>query len=83
MTLNCSAAGVPEPVMSWRREGGQLPAGRTAVTGGSLTITNLAEGDSGAYACVATSAAVSHVVAVAQLEVYGERNSGRGHFYFY
>ena len=69
MTLNCSAVGDPEPVISWRREGGQLPAGRTVVTSGSLTISNLRVEDSGAYACVATSASVSDVTAVAQVQV--------------
>ena len=72
MTLNCSAVGDPELVISWRREGGQLPAGRTVVTNGSLTISNLKGEDSGAYACVATSASVSDVVAVTHVQVGGK-----------
>ena len=29
MTLNCSATGDPQPVISWKRQGSQLPVGRS------------------------------------------------------
>ena len=63
MTLNCSAEGDPQPVISWRREGGQLPRDRTVMTDGSLTIKDLRKEDEGVYVCVATSSAVSDVEA--------------------
>ena len=72
VTLNCSAAGDPKPVISWRREGRQLPAGRTVATEKSLTISNLKKEDTGVYVCVATSAAVFDVESAVHVQVLGE-----------
>ena len=69
LTLNCSAEGDPQPVISWRREGGQLPRDRTVMTDGLLTIKDLRKEDAGVYVCVATTAAVFHVVAPAHVQV--------------
>ena len=69
MTLNCSAEGDPQPVISWRREGGQLPRDRTVMTDGSLTIKDLRKEDAEVYVCVATSSAVSDVEAQTTVEV--------------
>ena len=69
VTLPCSAKGDPPPVISWRKDGGQLPAGRTRVQGGSLTISNLQPSDTGAYTCVATSANFFHSEATVRLIV--------------
>ena len=76
MTLNCSAEGDPQPVISWRREGGQLPRDRTVMTDGSLTIKDLRKEDAGVYVCVATSAAVFHVEAQTTVEVLRKCTSG-------
>ncbi|XP_068673418.1 uncharacterized protein [Montipora foliosa] len=67
--LNCSATGDPRPTISWRKQGGQLPVGRSQQINGMLTITNLQMSDAGNYFCTATSAGVFVVETVATLEV--------------
>ena len=56
--LNCSATGDPQPTISWRKQGGQLPVGRSQQINGALVITNLQQSDAGNYICNATSASV-------------------------
>ena len=68
-TLPCSAVGDPPPVISWRKDGGQLPSGRTRIQGGSLTISNLQLSDTGTYTCVATSANYFHSEVTVRLTV--------------
>ena len=51
----CQAEGFPRPVINWRRVGMPLPAGRTEVNQGTLTIKNLTSADSGLYECIATN----------------------------
>ena len=67
--LNCSATGDPQPIISWRKQGGQLPVGRSPQINGALVITNLQQSDAGNYICTATSASVFNVEAVATLEI--------------
>ena len=71
MRLNCSATGDPEPIMSWRKQGGQLPVGRSQQINGALVITNLQQSDAENYICTATSASVFNVEAVTSLEIRG------------
>ena len=52
---NCQAEGYPRPVITWSRSVLPLPAGRTEVNQGTLSIKNLSPADSGLYDCVATS----------------------------
>ena len=55
ITVRCQAAGDPQPTITWRKEGGKLPAGRSSVSAdGTLKIWNLREEDSGKYSCVAS-----------------------------
>ena len=56
MTLHCSATGDPQPVISWKRQGSQLPVGRSQQIDGSLIIRDFQKDDAGIYICVATSA---------------------------
>ena len=67
--LNCSAAGDPQPTISWRKQGGQLPVGRSQQINGALVITNLQKSDAGNYICTATSASVFTLEAVTALEI--------------
>ena len=38
LKLNCSATGDPQPVISWKKQGGQLPLGRNQQINGDLVI---------------------------------------------
>ena len=69
--VNCSATGDPQPIISWRKQGGELPVGRGRQIDGALVITNLQQTDGGNYICTATSAGVFNVEAVTTLEIQG------------
>ena len=75
MTLNCSTTGDPQPVISWKRQGSQLPVGRSQEIDGALVIRDVQKEDAGNYICVATSAGVFHRETVAMVEV---RRSPKG-----
>ncbi|KAM7452274.1 hypothetical protein ABFA07_000445 [Porites harrisoni] len=59
MTLNCSATGDIPPVISWKKQGSQLPRGRSQQINGALVIRGIRKEDAGNYICIATSAGVS------------------------
>ena len=69
LTLNCSATGDPQPVISWKRQGAALPVGRSHVTNEALVIRDLKEEDAGNYICVATSAGVFDIETISNVEV--------------
>jgi len=69
LTLNCSAIGDPQPVISWKRLVSQLPVGRSQQINGALVIRNIAKSDTGNYICVATSAGVFDVETVTYVNV--------------
>ena len=49
LTLNCSATGDPQPVLSWKKPGQQLPVGRSQHINGALVIRDTKEEDAGSY----------------------------------
>ena len=75
LTLNCSAAGDPRPVISWKRQGAALPVGRSHKTNDALIIRDLKEEDAGNYICVATSAGVFDIEAISDVEVREPRGN--------
>ena len=59
ITVPCKATGDPRPKVTWMRENGELPLGRSTVSvDGTLQIWNTKEEDSGRYICMAESSAV-------------------------
>ena len=68
ITLNCSATGDPQPIIIWKRQGFQLPVGRSQQIGGTLVIRDVRKEDAGNYICVATSAGVFKAETGAYLE---------------
>ena len=69
MKLNCSATGDPQPVISWKKQGGQLPVVRSQQINGSLVIRGITMDDKGIYICVAVNAGVFKSETVTFIEV--------------
>ena len=69
LTLNCSATGDPQPVISWKRLRAQLPVGQSQQINGVLVIRETRADDTGNYICVATSAGVFDAETVTYVEV--------------
>ena len=69
LRLTCSATGDPQPVISWKRQGAQLPVGTSLQINGLLEITDIKTNDRGNYICVATSAGVLDVETVTYVDV--------------
>ena len=78
LTLTCSATGDPRPVISWKRQGAVLPAGRIDRRNHGLIIRDLRKQDAGIYICVATSAGVFDIEAISDVRVDEPRASGTG-----
>ena len=56
VTVPCQATGDPQPKVTWVKENGELPVGRSKVSeDGTLRIWNAKEEDSGRYTCTASS----------------------------
>ena len=70
LTLNCSAAGDLQTVISWRKQGGHLPVGRSQQLNVALVIREIKENDTGHYICTATSAGVFNVETVTTIKFY-------------
>ena len=74
LTLNCSATGHQQPVISWQRQGARLPVGRSQQINGVLSIRDIRKEDAGNYICVAKSAGVFAVETVTYVEVLARGN---------
>ena len=72
LILNCSATGDPQPVLTWEKQGGQLPVGRSQQINGNLVIRSVTVNDKGIYSCVATNAGVFKSEADTFIEVKGK-----------
>ena len=72
LKLNCSASGDPEPVITWKKQGGQLPVGRSQQINGNLVIRSVTVNDKGSYSCVATNVGVFKAEADTFIEVKGK-----------
>ena len=55
MQETCQAKGFPPPRITWTRLIMPLPAGKTEIKEGNLTIRNLKPVDGGLYQCIATN----------------------------
>ena len=73
LTLNCSASGDPQPVISWKKQGGQLPVGRSQQMDGVLVIRSMKMNDTGHYTCGATSAGVFYAETVTHVTVQNHK----------
>ena len=71
LKLNCSATGDPLPVISWKKQGGQLPVGRSQQIDGALVVRNISKNDTGNYICMATNAGVFKAETGTYTEVKG------------
>ena len=70
LTLDCKATGDPQPVISWKKQDGQLPAGRSRqLINGTLVIRDITMNDRGIYKCIAPYARVFKTEAVTYIEI--------------
>lgn len=56
VSFHCNASGIPEPVITWAKEGMILPR-RHLVANDVLTVTSIVGSDEGRYLCTATNVA--------------------------
>ena len=71
LVLNCSATGDPLPVVTWKKQGGQLPVGRSQQIDDDLVIKRVTVNDKGIHSCLAANAGVFKSEADTFIEVKG------------
>ncbi|CAM1324704.1 ROBO1 (predicted) [Pycnogonum litorale] len=70
--LQCQAGGDPEPIITWRRQDGKMPIGRSMIADDkSLRIRHVTPSDEGIYVCDATNI-VGMVSATVNLVVHSK-----------
>ena len=70
LTLDCKATGDPQPAISWKKQDGQLPAGRSRqLANGTLIIRDITMNDRGIYKCIALYARVFKTETVTYIEI--------------
>lgn len=70
ITVSCQATGDPRPTVTWMKENGELPFGRSKVDAdGKIQIWDAKVEDSGIYTCTASSAEVFKAFSVMKLTV--------------
>ena len=67
VTFHCNATGIPDPVISWSKEGSDIPVRHSA---GVLSLTGVASDDDGRYICTAKNAAGTSTTSI-ELTVKG------------
>ena len=67
VTFHCNATGIPDPVISWSKEGSDIPVRHSA---GVLSLTGVASDDDGRYICTAKNAAGTSTTSI-ELTVLG------------
>ena len=73
ISVLCQATGHSPPKITWLKERGNLPVGRSLVShDGTLQIWNTKKEDSGTYICTATSNIVHKAVTGMKLTIGGE-----------
>lgn len=78
VTVRCQATGDPQPKVTWMKENGDLPVGRSTVSvDGTLKIWNPKVEDSGRYTCTATSNSIFTKAVSTKLTV---KNAGKNKF---
>ena len=73
LKLYCSVTRDGHPVISWKRQGAQLPAGRSFILKEGLVITDLRLQDAGNYTCIATTAGKFSLETSTILEIKGDK----------
>ena len=73
LKLNCSVTRNGHPVISWKRQGAQLPAGRSFISKKGLVITDLRLQDAGNYTCIATIAGKFSIETSTFVEIKGDK----------
>ena len=70
LTLHCKATGDPQPLISWKKQDGQLPAGRSRqLANGTFIIRDITMNDRGIYKCIALCARVFKTENVTYIEI--------------
>ncbi|XP_068699347.1 basement membrane-specific heparan sulfate proteoglycan core protein-like isoform X3 [Montipora foliosa] len=63
VSLQCNASGIPEPEISWKKDGGDIP-NRHSVVQGALKLSGLVSEDDGQYICTASNVAGGSAISV-------------------